>query len=75
MHARRLTLQQIHSLSPAQRAERVAELLASAVARRLHRQKVESANIKVETSATATQGAIILSSTAIGEEIDERRSA
>lgn len=35
MLGRRFTLAQIHALSPAQRAERVAELLAKAVAIRL----------------------------------------
>lgn len=52
MTSRRLTLQQIHAMSPAQRAERVAELLASAVARRIQRQNAEDIlNIKNESAS------------------------
>lgn len=50
MLGRRLTLQQIHSLSPTQRAERVAELLAKAVAIRL----AQAANVQPQLPAAAS---------------------
>jgi hypothetical protein len=51
MHGRRLTLAQIHALSPAQRAERVAELLAKAVAIRMAQASSAQAQQPVATSA------------------------
>ncbi len=50
MHGRRLTLAQIHALSPAQRAERVAELLAKAVAIRL----AQTANVQPQQPAAVS---------------------
>lgn len=49
MHGRRLTLQQIHSLSPTQRAERVAELLAKAVAIRLAQEAANAQSGQIQT--------------------------
>ncbi len=52
MLGRRLTLAQIHALSPAQRAERVAELLAKAVAIRLGQASSAQTQEPAATSAT-----------------------